>query len=64
MTKVEIGEVLSDHKPVSWDGRVEGEVIWRPGYYKINTTLIGTREGKTIIEEAFQPHNVWLGMVA
>eukprot|EP00249_Psilotum_nudum_P032018 c47112_g1_i1 orf=75-371(+) len=51
VVKVELGEVLSDHKPFILEGRVEGEVSWRPGYYKVNTSLISTKEGQEIIKE-------------
>eukprot|EP00249_Psilotum_nudum_P004063 c17589_g1_i1 orf=95-286(+) len=62
MNKVELGEVLSDHKSVCMEGRLEGEVIWRLGYYKINTSLIGLREGQDIIKDIFNPRNTWLGV--
>eukprot|EP00249_Psilotum_nudum_P033941 c51999_g1_i1 orf=3-167(-) len=52
MARVELGEVLSDHKPVMLKGRLQGEVLWSPGYFKIDTTLIDTKEGKDIIEVA------------
>eukprot|EP00249_Psilotum_nudum_P034345 c53298_g1_i1 orf=16-195(-) len=52
-TKVEIGEVLLDHKPVVMEGKVEGEVSWGSGYFKINLSLINSIEGERIIREAF-----------
>eukprot|EP00249_Psilotum_nudum_P030861 c4400_g1_i1 orf=55-267(+) len=56
MCKVELGEVLSDHKPIVLEGGLEGEVSWKLGYFKINTSLINMKEGEEIIEEAFQPN--------
>eukprot|EP00249_Psilotum_nudum_P028905 c38900_g1_i1 orf=3-428(+) len=61
MCKVELGEVLSDHKPVVLDGKIQGEVRWSPGYFKVNTTLLETKEGKDKIESALGSNMPWLG---
>eukprot|EP00249_Psilotum_nudum_P036314 c677_g1_i1 orf=179-415(+) len=64
VVKVEQGEVLSDHKPVSLEGKIQGEVSWGVGYYKINTALVSTNEGKASIEEAMRSNIPWLGVAA
>eukprot|EP00249_Psilotum_nudum_P026307 c32073_g1_i1 orf=50-235(+) len=61
MCKVELGEVLSDHKLVVLEGRLQGEVNWVKGYYKINIALVMTKEGKSRIEEALNLNVPWMG---
>eukprot|EP00249_Psilotum_nudum_P002203 c15116_g1_i2 orf=116-379(-) len=64
MDKVEMGEVLSNHKPITLEGKLQGEIKWSAGYFKINTTLVGTKEGKAIVEEALHLNMPWLGVAA
>eukprot|EP00249_Psilotum_nudum_P000254 c11073_g1_i1 orf=3-317(+) len=63
MDKVELGEVLSDHKPVSLEGRLLGEVNWAQSYFKVNMALVETQEGKAIVERAMEENVPWLGVV-
>eukprot|EP00249_Psilotum_nudum_P003952 c17468_g1_i1 orf=1-357(-) len=64
MSTVELGEVLSDHKPVTLEGRIQGEIRWSSGYYKINTALLEINEGKEKVEAALSSNAPWLGIVA
>eukprot|EP00249_Psilotum_nudum_P025638 c30362_g1_i1 orf=22-270(+) len=64
MARVELGEVLSDHKPVVLEERLQGERQWGARYYKINTSLVSTLEGKRYIEEALKMNTPWLGIAA
>eukprot|EP00249_Psilotum_nudum_P001326 c13763_g1_i1 orf=77-472(+) len=64
MSKVELGEVLSDHKLVVLEGQIQGGVRWMLGYYKVNTTLLESKEGREKVEVALGSNVPWLGVVA